>query len=94
MVPVRDAGEDDPLEVREDRVERFARLGRRWRKGVADVAGLTARAPDSVRAREVVGDPVGDPVRLAAERLRIHVAEFGGRHPRDSSVLARPGLIQ
>ena len=28
MVPVRDAGKEDPLEVGEDRVEGFALLGR------------------------------------------------------------------
>ena len=41
-----------------------------------DVAGTDAREHRvALRACQVVGDPVGDAVRLGAEALRVHVAE-------------------
>ena len=61
MVPVRDAGDEDPLEVGEDALERLALLGRLRRQRVADLAGLDARKHRIARRIvEVVGDPVGE----------------------------------
>ena len=75
MVPVGDAREDNLLEVREDAREWFRLLGRRCWKGTADVAGLHLREHrETFGRREVVRNPVGNPMGLAAEVLRIHVA--------------------
>jgi hypothetical protein len=75
MIPVSDAGQDDSLEVSEDRVERLPLLGRIYRERAPYVARLRAREHGvPLGRREVVRNPVGDPMRFAPERLRIHVA--------------------
>ena len=76
MIPVSDAGQDDAFEVREDGVEGLGLFGSGAGKGSAQVARLDARENRiAFGRREVVGDPVGDPVGLLAEGLRIHVAQ-------------------
>src|SRR4029079_12133888 len=68
MVPVRDAGKDDALEVGEDRVEVFAALRRVRGERVADRAGPYTRK-DWIAGRilEVIRYPVRESVRLLAE---------------------------
>ena len=76
VIPVRHARQDDVFEVAEDRVEGLAGLGRFAGQLSLDVAGRHLRENRvSGRGGEIIGDPVRQAVRLAAERLRIHVAE-------------------
>ena len=72
MIPVGDAGQDDPLEVREDRVEVFPVLGGMRGKRVANLAGARARQHrKALGVFEVVGDPVGEAMGLRAEVLQF-----------------------
>jgi hypothetical protein len=68
MVPVREAGDEDPLEVGEDPLERLALLRRSRRQRRADVAGADA-GEDRIARRivEVIRDPVGETMRLLTE---------------------------
>ena len=60
MVPVRDAGQDDALEVGEDRVERLAVLGRARRERVGGSRrAVRAKGPDS--GPGVRGSPLSSP---------------------------------
>ena len=71
MIPVGDAGQDDPLEVREDRVELFALLRGVCRERAANLTGANAREDrKQFRVVEVIGDPVGDAVGLSAKVLQ------------------------
>ena len=72
MIPVGDAGQDDPLEVREDRVELFALLRGARRERAANLAGPNAREDRKpFGVVEVIGDPVGDAVGLRTEVLQF-----------------------
>jgi hypothetical protein len=67
-----DARKDDALEVREDRVVRFAALGRRIRELIANLARAHAREHGKALGMfEVVRDPVGEPVRRLPERVDL-----------------------
>jgi hypothetical protein len=75
MVPVGDARQDDPFEVFEDSSEVFSDLWSAGRERVSDRAGLDScedRIANGIR--QVVGDPVGDAMRLAPKVLRIQLA--------------------
>ena len=68
MIPVSDAGEDDPLEVREDGVEVFPLFGGVCRERAANLPGARAREnrkPFGIL--EVIGNPIGQPVSLRAK---------------------------
>jgi hypothetical protein len=72
MVPVREARNDDAFEVAEDRVEAFTVFRRARRKRIPDLARPDARQDRiAIRVLEVVGDPVGEAMRLPAEIVRI-----------------------
>ena len=90
VVPVGDAGQEMTLEVREDRVERRARLRRGGGQPLADLAGRGARQDRvAVVLAQVGGDPVDEGVSVAPEFLRPHVAERAraiSRHPGRSRV--------
>ena len=78
MIPVSDARQDGTFEIREDGVEAFALLRRLEWERAANVAGpCLGENGETIRSREVVGDPVGDTVGLPPEGLRIHVAGMG-----------------
>jgi hypothetical protein len=87
MVPVRQAGDDDALEVREDVVERFAMLRRARGQRASHVARRHARQDRiAFGLGEVIGEPVDDAVAFAAEGLRIHVARGARRVGHDTPV--------
>ncbi len=68
MLPVRDAGQEDLVEVAQHRLERLALLRRRDRQPRADLAGLDLREHRQLAdALEVVGGPVDGPVPVVAE---------------------------
>ena len=79
VLPVRDAGQHDPVEVGEDGGERLALLGRGAGQGRADLAGGDLRAHrQRVDPGPVVGDPVDDLVAVLAELLGSHVRNWLG----------------
>jgi hypothetical protein len=68
MVPVRQAGDDDPFEIGEDCVERFAAFRRAIGKRRADVSRLDARKNRvTIGLLEIIRDPVGDAIRVLPE---------------------------
>jgi hypothetical protein len=83
MLPVREAGQDDPVEVGEDRLEALGRLGRRGAQPGAYGARLDA-GHDGVLGGPgaVVGDPVDDLVAEAAELLGVHRGPYASRSRR------------
>ena len=65
---MREAGNDDALEVGEDDVEWLALLGRARGKRRADVSGFDPRKNGvAIRSLEVIGYPVGEAMRLPPE---------------------------
>ena len=68
MVPVRQAGNEDALEVGEDALERFALLGRAVGQRAANLSRAYPREDRiSRRIVEVVGDPVGEEAGVISE---------------------------
>jgi hypothetical protein len=85
MVPVRDAGNDDALEVVEQGVEVLALLGHRGRHRGRDLAGAHLRQHREIPdAFEVASDPRG----RALERF----SEFAFVHSPDSARARRARL--
>ena len=81
VLPVRDAGQHDPVEVGQHGRERLALLGCRRRQRLAHVAGRHLRAHGQrADPAPVVGDPVDDLVAVLAELLGSHVRRRLG-HP-------------
>jgi hypothetical protein len=81
VLPVRDAGQDDAVEVGEDGGEGFAALGRRRRQRGAHLAGGDLRPHrEGADPGPVVGDPVDDLVAVLPELLGRHVRRRLG-HP-------------
>ena len=79
MVPVRDPGDDDTLEVVEQGVEVLVLLGHRGRHRGRDLAGAHLREHGEVaRALEVTQDPGG----RALERLGEFAFVHSGQGPR------------
>jgi len=73
VVPVRDAGHDVALEVRQDARHGLAFLGRGVGQRVQQVPGSAAAAHGvAVGMFEIVGDPVDHFVRVSAELLGFH----------------------
>ena len=73
MVPMREAGNQHPLEVRHDRIERFGI----FRRGVGERGGDLARLHTrehrvSLRMIEIIGDPVHEHVPVSTEGVGIH----------------------
>ena len=96
VVPVGDAGQDDPLEVAEDLVERDAGRGRGRRQRAAHRARRTAGEDRiALGVVQVAGYPVDEGVAVPAERLGVHVAEArrflaGHRVPPADPRVSRP----
>src|SRR5919201_2628945 len=78
MVPVGDAGNDDPLKILED-VRHWLRVIRR----VSGELGFDSARCDPREDRiplavcEVVGDPIDHPVAMASKAVRVHVVHKG-----------------
>ena len=74
MIPLRHRGDDQLLEIPEDRLQRFALFGARRRQSIDQLAGLGFRR-DGIAARigEIVGNPVDGVVGGAAE-----IGDVGG----------------
>ena len=86
MVPVGQAGDDQPFDVVPDGAPRFAGRRRLGGQGPADLARLHPRQHRvPLGFFEIPGDPVDQLVAGLPERRRIHVAERrrgrGGRRP-------------
>ncbi len=76
MVPVRDAGHHELLEIVEDGINRFPSLWRLRRQGVAKLVRPGARAHGILLGvAEVVCDPIDGAGASALELLQRHVAE-------------------
>jgi hypothetical protein len=81
MVPVRDAGNDDTLEVVEQGVEVLALLGHRGRHRGRDLARADLRQHGEVaRALEVTHDPRGRAFQRLGEFAFVHNG-WGRRGP-------------
>ncbi len=75
---MRRGGRDEPLEVREQRVERLARDGRIRRQCACDIARADRRKHRvPLRVVQVAGDPVDDRAARTAEVLAAHVGGSG-----------------
>ena len=73
MVPVRERGHEDALEVVEDRFERLATFRRTIRQRVANVTGRDARQDRiTLGVAQVLGDPLHQGVAMAPELRRVH----------------------
>src|SRR5579864_9761674 len=80
-LPVRDAGEDEVLDVAEDRVEGLALLRPSRRQLGAELAGLRlGEDGEGFDFAVVVGDPVDDGVAVTAELAGGHVEGFFVSH--------------
>ena len=90
MVPVRDAGDDDTLEVVEQGVEILALLGHRGRHRGRDFAGAYLRKHGKVpRALEVAHDPGGRALQRLGEFAFVHSGRDGaGRAQRRTPATA------
>ena len=83
MVPVRDAGDDDSLEVVEQRVEVFALLGHRGRHRGRDLAGANLRKYGKVpRVLEITRDPRGSALQRFGEFAFVHNGRGRARRAR------------
>ncbi len=72
MVPVRQAGDDQLVEVTQHRLERLTLLGRRVRQSRANVAGRDARRDGQVgHSLQVRVRPVRREIEIVAERHRF-----------------------
>ena len=73
MVPLGHGGDDEALEIGQDRFHRFALFGTAGRQRVGEFAGLHGRqhgiAPGVLQKR---GDPFDRLVAMAAEFVRCH----------------------
>ena len=79
VLPVREAGHDDAVEVGQHGVERLGGLRCRRRQQASYVTGRDLRADGQVvEGGPVVGDPVDGGVPLAAELLGRHVGWLVG----------------
>src|SRR5216684_553027 len=75
MVPVREAGNEDPLEIRHDGAESFRILRRLGRQLPGDLAWRYARENRVLfRMLEVLSNPVNQFVAVLAECRRVHVS--------------------
>ena len=75
VLPVQRSGDDDPVELVEQRVERLRPVGQQLAEGAADVARGDVRADRAVRQPGAVGGhPVDHRTAQPAELLRIEVA--------------------
>ena len=76
VLPVRQAGHEDRVEVREDRVERLGFGRRRRREARPSTCARLGRAPSPAASecRAVVGDPVDELVAVLAELVGGHRA--------------------
>src|SRR5690606_13951931 len=93
MVPMRDGGQDDVFEVAEDGVERFAvRRGAIGQLLLEIAWSYPGKDRVSGRVGEVIGDPVGEAVRLATELLGIHVTKRTCGHDPDCRSAANQRL--
>ena len=81
MLPVRQAGHDDAIEVGEHGGERFGLLGRMRGQLRPHPAGIDRRLHRPVGYRlPVVGDPINDCPALTAESLGIEGRQWLGGH--------------
>ena len=82
MVPVREAGDDEPLHVGQDARQRLGPAG-----GAAGMRGPHVARPDpgqhgvAARPPRVAGDPVHQAAAFRAERLEVDVARAGHGGP-------------
>ena len=75
VLPVQGRGDDDPVELVEQRVERLRPVGQQLAEGAADVARGDVRADRAVgQPGAVGGHPVDHRTAQPAELLRIEVA--------------------
>jgi hypothetical protein len=75
VLPAREIGDDEPIDVGEDRRERLRPEGWYRREPGRDRPWLHPREDRPLLdGREVVGDPVDDLVGGNTEGLRVHVA--------------------
>ena len=73
MVPVRQGGDQDALEIRENILERLAMFGSVVRQRVANVTRCDPRQDRvTLGATQVGGDPLHQRVAVALEFGRIH----------------------
>lgn len=102
VLPVRNAGQEDLVEIAQDVRERLSALGRRWRESRADVTRLHLREHRILAdTLEVACDPLAHSRRIAPEvahRLRSFRTSAQGRalttfaalsHPRRACATAR-----
>ena len=79
MVPVRGRGNDQPIEVGQDGVHRFAVLRRVRGKRGGHVTGRHRRQHAAFfDAGDEIGDPIGHRVGVAAQFVGMHVARAIG----------------
>src|SRR4051812_24015605 len=73
MLPMREAGQEDLLQIAEHRLEALGPLGGRARQLTLDLAGGGAGHHRAVcQCRPVIGNPVDQPVAVGAELVRRH----------------------
>jgi len=71
MIPMSEAGNDDALEVGEDRVEALAAFGRARGQRVSNLTRRdTGKDRIALGCFEVIRDPVREAMRLPAEIVR------------------------
>jgi len=87
MVPLRQPRHEDPLEIRQDALERLALLRSGGRETLANRSGPDARQ-DGVPERplEIIGEPLHEPMALFAELLRRHISGRARFHDDGASV--------
>src|ERR1044072_4605800 len=86
MAPVRQRGDDQSIEIRNDRVHRFASSGRAGWQFRFQIAGFDCGEDGKlVDMIEVIGDPVDQIMAQPTKVFLIHVAEFRTFH---ESILA------
>jgi hypothetical protein len=76
MIPVRQGGDEDLLEIVENRRERLAALGSIDRQSRRHFARCNAREHRKFfRRAHIILNPVDDAERRSSKRFRIHVAQ-------------------
>jgi hypothetical protein len=79
MIPVRDAGDDQTLEVIEHSVDGLGLARRRVRQRRRDLAGSNSRNDrEALRVLEIVGHPRDDALRVLSELVRRDVTNEEG----------------
>ena len=90
MVPVRQAGNEDAINVRENRAERFRIFWSGCRECSGDLSRRDTREDGQcVDALEIVSDPVDELVTVLPERARVHGANHTGPTRAHRSYAAR-----